>query len=114
MRTPDRLPFRYAFLLLPIAILVAEALGAQSVPVTPTFDCAKVSTESAKLICKDAALAEKERKMAAAHSAVLHRLQPEQRTAFRSSEHYEWFLEYSRTCNAPMAEERRKSCITEA
>jgi uncharacterized protein len=94
----------------PLTVLFSHALRAQSALSTPSFDCAKASTESEKLICQDAALAAQDRRMADAYYAVLRRLPPEQTQAFRH-EHYEWSIEYRKACNSPMADQQRKACI---
>ena len=51
------------------------------------------------MICNDTALIKEERQMAAAYKAVLGALPEPNKQAFRR-QHFEWFKNYSQTCNA--------------
>jgi uncharacterized protein len=99
---------RLIIALLPFALLTPAA-GAQDIP-RPSFDCAKATTPSENLICRDVELAAQEHEMADSYNAVLRRLPPDQAGGFRR-EHYKWFEEYRLTCDSSMSDEDRKSCI---
>lgn len=102
--------YRLGILPLLYAFLISQTTWGQSVPAGPSFDCAKASTESERLICRDPRLATLDREMGEVYYAILQHLPPEQNKAFRY-EHYEWSMHYRRTCNSPMTDEWRESCI---
>ena len=104
-------PYRIGFLLLPFAALVPQGLRAEPQPV-PSFDCAKATTATENLICRDPKLAAEDRAMADAYYAVLQHLRLEQNTSFRR-EHYEWSLGYRKACNSPdMMDDGRRGVST--
>ena len=67
--------------------------------ISPSFDCAKARTPSEKLICRNNDAASAELGMVAAYNQVMNQLPVDAKTAFQR-EHYEWFKEFTRTCNA--------------
>jgi uncharacterized protein YecT (DUF1311 family) len=83
--------------------------------IVPSFNCTKAHTPSEKLICRNDAAASAELAMVATYNELLTQLSRDARTAFRR-EHYEWFKEFSRTCNA-MADSSSESdlanCVVE-
>jgi hypothetical protein len=81
-----------------------------SLPIKPSFDCAKASTNVELLICHDGSLAELELKMAAAYKQALQRLPADRQSALRR-DHAAWFRNYARTCNAA-ADSDRMGCVT--
>lgn len=107
-------PFSFRHLglvLLPLALLMPDWCCAQTGP-GPSFDCAKAAAPYELLICRDPALAAKERRMADTYRVVLQRLPSGQIAAFRR-EHFEWFKEYKSACNSPnMIDAGRASCIS--
>lgn len=65
----------------------------------PSFDCGKAKTQVEKMICRDDSLIAEERRMATAYKAALDALPESDKQAFRR-QHFEWFKNYSQTCNA--------------
>ena len=78
--------------------------------VQPSFDCGRAKTPTEQQICADADLATLERSMVSAYNGVLGRLTPDQKGPFLR-EHFAWFKDYARTCNARSDPNERRDCI---
>ena len=76
----------------------------------PSFDCAKASTPTEKLICKDADLASMDSALAAAYRELLQKVAADQQATVRR-EQSEWFTKYARACNSVPADAERKACV---
>jgi len=79
--------------------------------VSPSFDCSKASTPTEKLICRDSDLASMERTMVSAYRQALDRAAAGQKAAI-TREHYQWFSQYARTCDAKPSDSERKVCVS--
>jgi uncharacterized protein len=76
----------------------------------PSFDCTKAATPVERLICKDVELSFLDSQMANSYHMVLKDASVERKEIIRRQQ-AEWFADYSRTCNAPLAETERWLCI---
>lgn len=76
----------------------------------PSFDCAKAATLVERLICKDGELSFLDSQMANSYQMALKGASAERREIIRRQQS-DWYVEYSRTCNAPLSETQRRDCI---
>jgi uncharacterized protein YecT (DUF1311 family) len=76
----------------------------------PSFDCAKASTPSGRLICKDAQLSFLDRQMDGSYRSVLKHASAERKQIIRHQQ-VNWLAEYRCACDAPLSEEQRHDCI---
>jgi hypothetical protein len=83
-----------------------------SMSARPSFPCWKAKTAVEKMICSDGNLADKEQQMVAVYGAILNALPEPDKLAFRK-EHFQWFKNYSATCNALQGNDPAlKDCIS--
>jgi len=76
----------------------------------PSFDCAKASTPTEKLICNDADLAAMDSAMAAVYQEALQK-SPADEKARILHEQSKWFKQYTYACNSMAADRERKKCV---
>jgi uncharacterized protein YecT (DUF1311 family) len=76
----------------------------------PSFDCAKASNPTERLVCRDPVLASLDRTLSAAFQRAVGRLVPEKATALRRDQ-ANWFREYARSCNSATTDSQRWDCV---
>lgn len=76
----------------------------------PSFDCGKATTPVERLICQDVELSFLDSQMANSYQMAFNDASPERKEVIRRKQ-TEWFADYSRTCNAPLSDEKRWDCV---